>query len=132
MPSTFAEFQPPPRHTSSSDAEPIEQLCELIAIAVAAAFAVSLAEMFATTRRPRAVALARQSAMYLAHVVFGLTLTEVGRAFGRDRTTAAYACELVEEKRDDPVFDSILASLEHVCGSFHRGPNSQVRSEVLA
>jgi len=129
---TFVEFPPPQHRACGPDAELIEQLCELIAITVASAFAVPLAELLATTRRPRAVALARQSAMYLAHVVFGLTLTEVGRAFGRDRTTAAYACGLVEDRRDDPVFDFVLESLEHVCGSYGRNLNSKVRLEVLA
>lgn len=94
----------------------IEQLCDLIAITVAAAFAVPLVEMRAATRRPRAVAFARQSAMYLAHVSFGLTLTDVGRAFGRDRTTAAYACEQIEFWRDDPILDAALEALEHACG----------------
>ena len=93
------------------------RLCDLVAITVAAAFGVPLAELRAATRRPRAIAFARQSAMYLAHVVFGLTLTEVGRAFGRDRTTAAHACELIEGLRDDPEFDAVLDSLEHACGS---------------
>ena len=58
-------------------------------IATAAAFAVPVGELIATSRRSAYVAFARQSAMYLAHVTFGLSYTEVGRAFGRDRTTAA-------------------------------------------
>ena len=104
-----------------------EHVCELIAITVAAAFAVPLVELRARTRRPPTVAFARQSAMYLAHVVFGLTLTEIGRAFGRDRTTAAYACELVENRRDDPVLDAAMEALEHVCGSFGGGLSAQPR-----
>jgi chromosomal replication initiation ATPase DnaA len=129
---TFVELPPFLLRASNQIGEPAEQLCELVAITVATAFAVPLAELRATTRRPRAVAFARQCAMYLAHIVFGLTLTEVGRAFGRDRTTAAYACELIEEMRDDPVFDAALELLEHVCGSLGRSLNSQVRREVLA
>ena len=50
--------------------------------------------------------------MYLAHVAYGFTLTEVGRLFSRDRTTAAHACRLIEDKRDDPAFDVSLDSLE--------------------
>ena len=116
---------------ADASVEMAERLCDLIAITVAAAFAVPLAELRARTRRPPTVAFARQSAMYLAHIVFGLTLTDIGRAFGRDRTTAAYACELVENRRDDPVLDAAIEALEHACGSLGRGLNAQARREVL-
>ena len=84
---------------------------------IAATFAVSSLELRAGTRGPAPVAFARQSAMYLAHVAFGLSYADVGRMFGRDRTTAAYACRLVEEKRDDPVLDAVLSSLEGACST---------------
>jgi chromosomal replication initiation ATPase DnaA len=86
----------------------------IAAAAVAAAFTVPIGELRATTRRPKRVAFARQSAMYLTHVAFGLTYSDVGRAFGRDRTTAAHACRLVEDRRVDPGLDAQLASLEHL------------------
>lgn len=57
------------------------------------------------------VALARQVAMYLAHVACGIGLADVGRAFGRDRTTVSHACGVVEEHRDDPAFDATLELL---------------------
>jgi chromosomal replication initiation ATPase DnaA len=104
-------------HSIEPSTDPSRRACELVAEAVAATFAIPLGELCATTRRQAAAAFARQSAMYLAHVVFGLTLTEVGRAFGRDRTTAAYACGRVENRRDDPAFDAILDALECACGS---------------
>jgi hypothetical protein len=50
--------------------------------------------------------------MYLAHVVCGLTFAEVSRIFGRDRTTVAHACAIVEDRRDDIVFDRCLDYLE--------------------
>lgn len=86
---------------------------DIIDAAVAAAFTVPLGELRASTRRRASVALARQSAMYLAHVAFGLSFTEVGRAFGRDRTTAAYACRRIEDRRADMGLDTALAELEH-------------------
>ncbi len=82
---------------------------------VAAAFAVPLIELRAASRRRAPIAFARQSAMYLAHVVLGLTYSEIGRAFGRDRTTAAHACQIVEERRDDPRIDALLSRLEGAC-----------------
>jgi chromosomal replication initiation ATPase DnaA len=54
----------------------------------------------------------RQTAMYLAHVAFGLTYTEIGQLFSRDRTTVAHACGVVEERRDDPIVDRALTTLE--------------------
>lgn len=64
-------------------------------------------------RRGRAhVALARQTAMYLAHVGFSLSLSDVGELFERDRTTVAHACALIEDRRDNPDFDRALELLE--------------------
>ena len=57
-------------------------------------------------------ARARQLAMYLAHVVKGISLTAIGAAFGRDRTTVSYACGLIEDMRDDLAFDAELDRLE--------------------
>ncbi len=56
----------------------------------------------------------------LAHVMCGLTLTEVGLLFGRDRTTVAHACAVVEDRRDDPVFDRALDLLEWALPSLHQ------------
>jgi chromosomal replication initiation ATPase DnaA len=50
--------------------------------------------------------------MYLTHVAAGLPMTEVGRLFARDRTTVAHASAVIEDRRDDPVFDRSLAVLE--------------------
>ncbi len=50
--------------------------------------------------------------MYLAHVAFGLSLTAVGMGFGRDRTTVAYACHKIEDRRDNSAFDAALDCLE--------------------
>jgi chromosomal replication initiation ATPase DnaA len=97
-----------------------QRLCDLTALATAAAFAVPVGELTADSRRAPYIAFARQSAMYLAHVTFGLSYAEVGRAFGRDRTTAAYACRLIEERRDDPAIDAVLGSLESACGALRR------------
>ena len=93
--------------------EPPWRARDIIDAAVAATFIVPLGELRATTRRGASVALARQSAMYLAHVALGLSFSEVGRAFGRDRTTAAHACRRIEDRRADRELDTALAELEH-------------------
>ena len=86
---------------------------EIVKAAVAATFTVPIDELYAPTRRRAEVALARQSAMYLAHVALGLNFTDVGRAFGRDRTTAAHACRTIEDRRGHAELDTRLAELEH-------------------
>lgn len=52
--------------------------------------------------------------MYLAHVACGLTMTQTGELFRRDRTTVAHGCGAVEDLRDDPVLDRALTILEAV------------------
>jgi len=79
---------------------------------VAQVFAVSPTDLLRATRGSAGVALARQTAMYLAHVVGGQSLTEIGTQFRRDRTTVAHACRLVEARRDDPSFDRVVELLE--------------------
>jgi chromosomal replication initiation ATPase DnaA len=74
---------------------------------------IPVAELAATSRRSPPVALARQTAMYLARVVHGLSLRDIALAFGRDPRTVAYACRRIEERRDDPAFDAFLVRLEH-------------------
>lgn len=64
------------------------------------------------SRCRKQTALARQLAMYLAHVVLGRSLTEIGDAFGRDRTTVSHACALIEDMRDDPAFDEEVSAFE--------------------
>ncbi|MEM9668276.1 MAG: helix-turn-helix domain-containing protein [Pseudomonadota bacterium] len=60
------------------------------------------------------VAFARQIAMYIVYVGLGLSLTRVANAFGRDRTTVSHACRQIEDRRENPVFDDWLESLETV------------------
>jgi hypothetical protein len=77
-------------------------------------FDVAEVELALTHRGPAEVAFARQVAMYLAHVAGGLTLSEVGRIFGRDRTTVAHACLIIEDKRDDGRLDRALEMIEAI------------------
>ena len=83
-----------------------------IELAVARVFGVQRQVISQHNRGRAASAQARQVAMYLAHVACGMSLTEAGCLFGRDRTTVAHACIVVEDKRDDPVWDLTLDLLE--------------------
>ena len=86
----------------------------MIETTVAQVFGVHAPELHGLSRGRARVAQARQVAMYLAHVGCGLSLTEVGHLFARDRTTVAHACSLVEDRREDPPFDRALELLEGV------------------
>jgi chromosomal replication initiation ATPase DnaA len=108
---------PAPRHTARRrrPKDRTAQLCWSMETAIAVAFGVPVDEMRAATRRSAPAAFARQTAMYLAHVVLRQSYSAVGRLFRRDRTTAAHACAVVEERRDDPAFDNLLQRLETLC-----------------
>jgi len=79
---------------------------------VSAAFHVDDQQLRCPGRGPARVARARQVAMYLAHTVCGLSFTDVGEMFERDRTTVSHACSVVEEAREDRQFDRALDMLE--------------------
>ncbi len=79
-----------------------------------AVFRVPRVDLSSPTRGRKRVALARQVAMYLAHVTYGLNYKDTGNLFGRDRTTAAHACEVIEDRREDPVFERVMQLLESI------------------
>lgn len=73
---------------------------------------VPVEEILGEGRGSRRTAFARQVAMYLCHVAFERSLARVAQAFGRDRSTVAYACHLIEDRREDPVFDGWIGAME--------------------
>jgi chromosomal replication initiation ATPase DnaA len=83
-------------------------------------FDVGSCDLQCSSRGRANVALARQAAMYLAHVGLSLTMTEVGILFQRDRTTVAHACAVIEDRRDDPHFDRALELLERAVNALRR------------
>ncbi len=87
------------------------QILRLIEALIVRVFMVQREDLFAASRKSADIALARQVAMYLAHVVCNIEVGEVGRSFGRDRTTVRHACGVVEDSRDDPGFDLTLELL---------------------
>lgn len=94
------------------DALRCSAMARLAEAAVCAAMRRPVAAIRQGRRGPRPVAFARQAAMYLAHVAFGLSLSQVGICFGRDRTTVRHACALIEDRRDRPDFELAMEALE--------------------
>jgi hypothetical protein len=90
------------------------ELCEGMIDIAAALFSVSGKDLRRAGRTSLDVSRVRQIAMYVAHVILRLNMTDVGRGFGRDRTTVLHACHLIEDLRDDEDFDRIVAMTERV------------------
>jgi len=84
----------------------------LVQMAVAEVTGVALTELCANRRGDPRTAFARQMAMYLCHLSFAMSLTQIGQSFGRDRTTVSHAIHRIEDLREDRELDRILYWLE--------------------
>ena len=113
MPNGFRSF-------SKRRDEMTMEMCECLIDIAAAFFSISSKDLRRPGRSSMAASRVRQVAMYIAHVVLRLTQTEVGRGFGRDRTTVAHACQVVEDLRDDLEFDEIVQKLELIAHAAFR------------
>lgn len=92
----------------------VVERCDAMIDLMAALFGVPSKELRRLGRTSNDISRLRQIAMYVAHVVLRFSMSDVGRGFGRDRTTVLYACHTVEDLRDDPEFDRIVALAERV------------------
>jgi len=78
---------------------------------ISAQFAVKLADL-KSPKRTRALAFARQVAMYLARKLAGASLPAIGEKFGRDHSTVIHAIQVIEKRcEEDPGFHSTLEGL---------------------
>ncbi|MDY8109983.1 helix-turn-helix domain-containing protein [Fulvimarina sp. 2208YS6-2-32] len=106
------------------------QFCR-IAIAIAGAVLdIEVAEIARPNRASAPVCEARHIAMYLAHVVFQVSLIRAGRTFGRDRTSIAHAVRRIEDGRDDPAFDAKIERLETLARSIARALCAETSAEA--
>lgn len=96
----------------STSLPPPERVLHLVTLCVARDFDLDQRDLLARMRGAPRAAFARQVAIYLAHVSFGLSFAAIGRMFGRDRTTVAHACRVIEDRRDDRDLDRRLTALE--------------------
>lgn len=69
----------------------------------------------------------RHIAMYVCHVTLGLAMVNVAAGFGFDRSTVSYACQSVESRRDDLVYDEFVSAVERVAISIF-GPQEAARA----
>ncbi|WP_027229974.1 helix-turn-helix domain-containing protein [Phyllobacterium sp. UNC302MFCol5.2] len=94
--------------------ERLLQVCDGLIDILSTLFNVSGRELRSHSRCERPVARVRQIGMYVAHVTLALTMSEVGRAFGRDRSTVNHACHLIEDMREELEFDHIVQTIENI------------------
>ncbi|MDX2235159.1 MAG: helix-turn-helix domain-containing protein [Hyphomonadaceae bacterium] len=103
-PPSLAPAPPPLRGASP----PARFAAELLGYALD----LSAADILAPRRGQAAAAAARQVAMYLLATAHEMSLTQVAASIGRDRSTVAHGLRVVEDRREDPRFDSWLQHLE--------------------
>ena len=103
------------RHGYAGVALARSRLCEALA---SRAFGVDVRDLRAPVRCRQRVSRARQIAVYLAHVSFGVSYKEAAQAFGRDPSTVRHACTRIEDARDDADFDHTLLRLEQAARAF--------------
>ncbi len=85
---------------------------ELVDELVARTYRLPRSALHAGTRCRKSVAFARQVAMYLCHVCLSYPLKDIAGHYQRDRTTVAYACRVVEDRREDEETELLINSLE--------------------
>lgn len=103
-----------PPHSPPGEPLPTDRLKAIIETTVSEVFAVDIARLRSGSRGEAQVAQARQIAMYLMHCAFSVSLTDIGHAFSRDRTTVGHACKIIEDRRDEASFDFLLNNLEGI------------------
>lgn len=104
------------------------QMLRAIELAVTLVFGIDQKALAQVSRGIAKVALARQVAMYLAHVGCGLSMAAAGGLFGRDKSTVAHACLIIEDRRDDPMFNHALDLLERLVPVMVLRPGSHLLS----
>jgi len=104
----------PPWYCRTGAPLPPDRLKAIVETTVSEVFAVDIARLRGESRGQAHVAQARQVAMYLMHCAFGMSFTDIGIIFSRDRTTVSHACKIIEDRRDERSFDYILNNLEEI------------------
>ena len=94
-------------------------LFDRVVSAVCREMGVSRPHLLAATRCNQDVAWARQVAVYCCWKLKpGLSWSELGRWFKRDRTTVRHACRLVEEVRGEGEdLDELVRRIESECST---------------
>ncbi|WP_127966073.1 helix-turn-helix domain-containing protein [Agrobacterium sp. RS6] len=109
--SNFRRFPP------AAGRDEISRICRLVRQLAGEMVQLTGDRVAARRDRRRTECHIRQIAMYVCHVQLGIPMSDIGPCFGRDRTTVGHACQVVEDRRDEPAFDEFVATLERLSGS---------------
>lgn len=89
--------------------------CQAVRVVVSEMYAILGGRLpLAGRKQRRSLCHVRQIAMYVCHVVLQVSLTDIGLAYGRDRTTVGHACRVIEDRRDDQGYDEFVSAVERV------------------
>ncbi|NTE55501.1 DNA replication protein [Agrobacterium tumefaciens] len=105
------------RFPPAAGREEISRICRLVRQLTAEMLLLTGERPAVRRDRRRSECHIRQIAMYVCHVQLGIPMSDIGPCFGRDRTTVGHACQVVEDRRDEPAFDEFVAALERLAGS---------------
>lgn len=100
------------RHKKHTPAHQFHQV-DLVVATVCLEFGLTETDMKNPKQQDRHLRFARQVAMYLANVLYEMNHSLLGERFDKDRSTVSHACKVVEESREDPVFDLKIIKLEN-------------------
>ena len=93
---------------------PLRTVCRVVSQITAEMLSLLGDRVIVRRDRRRPSCHVRQIAMYVCHVALQMTLSEIGTAFGRDRTTVGHSCHVVEDRRDDAAFDEFVSAIERM------------------
>jgi chromosomal replication initiation ATPase DnaA len=97
-----------------AETRPERIICQSVRLMTAEFLFVCSDRIGLRRERRRVACHIRQIAMYVCHVALQMTMTTIGEGFGRDRSTVAHACAVVEDRRDDRDFDEFVAAIERI------------------
>lgn len=88
---------------------------DIVIDAVSKETGVSRDLILAPSRSSRNVAWARMVAVYIIRELTGASWSEIGRKFGRDRTTIRHAYQVVQ--RDKGKSGNLVTRIKHECSA---------------
>lgn len=98
----------------SAVAIPIARICRGVRQMIWEVLVLTGGRLTERRDRRRHACQVRQISMYVCHVALRMPMADIGLAFGRDRSTVSHACHVVEDRRDDPVFDEFVSAIERI------------------
>ncbi|WP_246091611.1 helix-turn-helix domain-containing protein [Aliirhizobium smilacinae] len=93
---------------------PARIVCRIVSQITAETISLLSDRVIVRSERRRPSCHVRQISMYVCHVALRMSFSDIGAAFGRDRTTVGHACHVVEDRRDDVAFDEFVSAIERI------------------